>query len=282
MAAPPTDYNILSNLSNQTEMCSNEALMLSMAFTHSWQFNRRRMEGHTYTIWDIIFSAFAATYIRQFSQHPTNSPAFLAILTHHSALKLMVETHFPPYHALGEEQAERYALILFNDPLRNGQESVIIIAAAREWYAWRLMQKEEVRQISTCDEDEDDDFNDSDSDSDSDPEDDGRNWRANIHSKRAKETTKTEKDPDAESRQRNLFQQWRIAHDQGADEPAPHRFLDGIHDPTMDTISDVYPRPGYWSPKLHLGTPTSNQHMWYLHHYLTDIALKRDLGRTRS
>ncbi|KAL0958644.1 hypothetical protein HGRIS_013980 [Hohenbuehelia grisea] len=385
---PNATYNILSELASVQETLLNEKLQVSLAFSYSWTYNRRRLEGHTYPIWDQIFAAFAAldaslVHAPQFPIYtlspkgfdPDNSfrtiadgdaeeglpdcallciryrlrqgadiPKYRALLRGRLSVQLgslpwaelarwdelVIEyagipifaelKKFPSRTSNNRQrllvdlsnlldramaQLENYAEILFADPLRRDQDSVVLIAGAGEWYRWRVMKRSEtgipkpekqppVDIMDDEDEEEEEDENGSDAEESvlgdkflpAEPNNrknkkTRRRKRNEPTKKQLKALEKTEKEKEADE---TRVKHWKAQRDAGGDQPTPLRHLDqGLDAETvLDDMNNVVPAAGLWSGLLFLGSPASNQRMWYLRNHLASIVAARNTIFTKG
>ncbi|KAL0957602.1 hypothetical protein HGRIS_001386 [Hohenbuehelia grisea] len=374
---PPTsrayaDYNVLSELADVSEAALIEKLQASLAFCHSWMYNRRRLEAHTYPAWDQIMASFAALdpslvdapqfpiytlspsgvdpdesfrtvadgdakngspdyallclrYRRkQGADIPeykvlsrgkeplplgnlpwTTLPRWDELVVDYVGIPLFAElkkfpsrTHIDGKRFFEElrdllknamSQLEDYAKILFSDPLRRNQDSVVLVAAVGEWWRWRVMHRNETgleRPEKPVPVELTEDIDDSEEEEEEDEEEQGGadvDWSPDAEKK--KKTTKTKRTKLNKVQQRAIKQaekdkhivearvkKWREQRKAGGDDPTPLRFLDqeDLGD-VVKNIENVLPVGQLWSGLLFLGSAASNQRMWYLRNRLASI-----------
>lgn len=368
MAAPlHTDYNILSELSLVTESQWNQKLSLALSFSYSWFSNRRRLEGHTYTIWNTVVSSFAAIspYLLNGPQFPIFVPSYdldlgssfqtipdqgaqsgfpdFALLCLRCRPKR--NTSLPVYTSLcrgtafqmedpdrlmlsrWDEQVitycgipvmfeikkfpsrdfadvrffksaldealthaatelQEYAEILFNDPLRNEQNSVILVAGAGEWYIWRIMERDEVKIINRSEDGIQSDMDFTEDEAEEDSVADQEWWPRRKKLTKAELQVKKEQQrmsEDEERRRQLMLNEWRNMFAEGGDEPCPQRFADLLAAVVVSgPIDKVIPKKKLWSMPLRLGSHASNQRMWWIRSEIAKIVAARDQDYTKG
>ncbi|KAL0957126.1 hypothetical protein HGRIS_003218 [Hohenbuehelia grisea] len=190
-------------------------------------------------------------------------------------------------------QLEDYAKLLFADPLRRDQDSVVLIAGAGEWYQWRVMHRRETGITKPDKQPEvelNEDMDDSESEDESEEgseEEDSAEFGATHKKKKTKRRRKngpTKKEQRAFKKAqkekeagKQRAKQWKEQRAAGGDEPAPLRYLDlgTAVDGVLDDMKNVVPPEGFWSGLLHLGSAASNQRMCYLRNHLASIVAAR-------